>query len=251
MSKLLLEPLAYPFDIPRRGYSLTRGNLTWSADELAGSKLDFDSLVRLAGGRSHDLLIESPVGLFTCGSNASPTRLSEKLDDARLPQAFAVRFSVQGWMPVYAATLSHYGAIPATFEWVPTASAEPFLVVIDRVDLRAIVKTERRSRNYDMYKVTPQSLGIHADFPVFAFVAKEGALRLQGDYVPLDEFQPLPVAGQATQEKLLKRVLDELGEVSFTEYLARIDDESFVQEMRRRIIENFGSQPNVPGWELA
>ncbi|SCX39026.1 hypothetical protein [Nitrosospira sp. Nsp1] len=253
MSKILHEPFSYPFDIARSCFSVTESNIGYAPKlHISNSELMFSTIAtRLsstvpAGAPA----IKTPVGLLTCGSNASPTRLKEKLATVAVPLAFAIRLQLREWIPVYAATLSYYGAIPATFERIPEASGEPFLIVTDIKNLNDLMLSEQLTGNYDAYEVTRGTTDINTDFPVLAFIAKYGALRLGEKLLPLKEFQPASASDDLpTQREVIKLVLSSMNiPLTLKEYHERINNASFVLDLRERIIAAFGTTPNVPGW---
>lgn len=191
--------------------------------------------------------------MLACGSNASPTRLAEKLHDSVCRTAFGLRIALKSWIPVYAATLSYYGAVPATFEYIDDEEAEPFLIVIDERSIAPIVESELRSDNYETYRVEPQTISRSMDFPVYAFVASQGALRLDGKPCRLAEFQPADThSPAASQEEVLEAVLGAVAAgPTLTEYIDRVSDAAFVLDIRAQIINMFGSSPDVPWIKLS
>jgi hypothetical protein len=251
MNLPLSEPLNYPFGIPEGCFALADGEIFCPPFKCWPSKSgSYATVVQQFSGFEPRVPVERPVGLLACGSNASPLRLAEKLARLGNSTVYGMRLSLVGWVPVYASTIADYGAIPATFEWIDKASAEPFLLMIDASSLSAIEATELRCGNYEMYEVPPVSIGVDVDYPVYAFVARHGALRIGGECFALPDFDPNGSLQKPGQKPILRRVLAEMGSpLGVDEYRLAIRDRDFVVQMRRCIRERFGSRPHVPGWK--
>lgn len=247
-----LDPFAYPFGVPSRSFAVDGPRIAYPPFDIwEGSSVTAERVLAAFSNFDPERRLQRFVGLLTCGSNASPSRLPQKLAGAVCPTAYAVRLKLRGWVPVYAATLADYGAIPATFEWQEDAPAEPFLIILDASSVAPILETETRSNNYDLYAVPPSSLALDADFPLFAFVARYGALRLDGDVIPLPEFAPSGMGGtDINQKTLLKRLLPNIdSRLSFSDLQSCFQDRDCLEALRLRIVERYGCAPKVPGWQ--
>jgi hypothetical protein len=246
----LSDPLSYPFGIPGRCFALSGGEIHHSPlTRWPSGTATYEAVLLHFGDVAAPMPIEHPVGLLTCGSNASPRRLAQKLARSPNPTAYGMRLAVTGWVPVYASTLSDYGAIPATFEWMEGVAAEPFLLLIDAASLATIEATELRGGNYDRYEVPPSSVDLQTDYPLYAFVGRHGALRIAGECFALPEFAPPAAVPGLSQEALIGRVLAELeSPLGVEDYRSSIRDREFVVKMRTCIRQRFASPPNVPGW---
>lgn len=192
--------------------------------------------------------IANPVGFLSCGSNASPLRMAEKLAKAHSSVAVGLRVSTTAYVPCYGATLSYYGSIPATFAAGGT-DAFPFLIVTDARNFEALVASEMRTGNYDLYRSGTANAAISTDIPVYAFLCRFGPLQLDGAILPLREFQSDPEKG-VSQRDVVRRVLDRLGYAIPTDALAgRLKDRQFWSILRDRIIAEFGSIGGLDGFE--
>lgn len=201
-SLTIADALNYPFEPPRGSFSVGRDSVIRAVHPAPGaSALDENPALDA-------LDLRDPVCLLTCGSNASPRRLAGKLAPAPVGRALAVRTRCAGWTPVYAATVSYYGAIPATFA-PGLGEAEPFQVLIDRRDLDAFVESETRTGNYDLQLLSEENVvdaGLFQDVPVHVFMSRFEPLTLNGAPAPLVEFA---CEGQTgfTQDDVLSAML--------------------------------------------
>ncbi|MBX3478288.1 MAG: hypothetical protein KF910_11810 [Brevundimonas sp.] len=196
------DALDYPFEPPRASFVVEAEGAMRPVAVSAGPE------VRKNNPALAVLELDDPVCLLTCGSNASPRRLAGKLARAPVGRALAVRTRCSGWTPVYAATVSYYGAIPATFA-AGLGHAEPFQVMIDRHDLDAFVESETRTGNYDLRRLSEEEAaraGLFLDVPVHVFMSRFAPLMLDGHPAPLVEFS-CAGAGGFSQAQVLGRML--------------------------------------------
>jgi hypothetical protein len=253
ITKILSDPLAYPFEVPKASFCIRDGGVKSTKlifDRTTSLKFK-DVLGKFINRHASESDIQNPVGFLTCGSNASPTRLAEKLEQMPVKEAYALRMRMPGWIPVYAATVSYYGSVPATFEFIHDRTAEPFLVIMDSANLPAIVESEQRSGNYYTYLAPRSALKVDADFEIYAFVSKYGALKQDGQPVPVREFLSPDLASDVPNQARLVEVLLEDVAIQLPAtgaYQDWVKDQRFVEEFRRVVNERFASGPNVPGW---
>ncbi len=246
MHNLTLDhPLRYPFGVRQRCFTVEGESICdLRAALLPGEVPDF--LEKVAG----DLRFPNrPVAFLTCGSNASIDRLREKLRNCPVPKGIAACVILSDWIPVYSATLSYYGSIPATFEYIPGESALPFLIVTDQSNVDAIVKSEGKTGNYRTCSVPSSSLGIDVPYSTRAFVSRFGALMLDGAYCRLAEFQQSPSNGMSQEQvvqKTLARIAPDLG---VDQYLELIGKPEKLSGLRSKLIASFQRIPHVPGWQ--
>jgi hypothetical protein len=149
--------------------------------------------------------------------------------------------------------MSYYGSIPATFEYLKGEEAFPFLIVTEAINLDAMISSEQRTNNYDTLEVGTGSLGFSPAFRILAFVCRFGALRIEGEVRRLREFQS-QAAGGVSQREVLDQVMGIVAPgilpTDLTPAANRKEEPNFdlCMELRRRIIAQLGSGPNVPGW---
>lgn len=124
------------------------------------------------------------------GSNASATRLAEKLAAVRADRPVPVlEATLTGYAVVHSAHLTHYGALPATLWPDPGARAAVTVALLTSGQLAALTASE--NGNYRMETLAPGVL--HASGlpspppPVRAFVSRFGAWAPDGSPVPLGD----------------------------------------------------------------
>lgn len=173
--------LEYPFDVPERHFLLCDGEAT----HFGGDAIAFSSQMTLQGlltgttavsEKARSLIkVEPVIGLLSCGSNASPTRLAEKLARVHSPWALGLKMELDGWVSCYAATLSKYGAVPATFADASGQTSYAHLIITAARNLPALIHSETGIGNYDLYELTDTRHTIR-DLPVYAFLSRFGPL---------------------------------------------------------------------------
>ncbi|TGX49175.1 hypothetical protein E5A73_20280 [Sphingomonas gei] len=252
---LTSTPLDYPFEIWPSCFALRDGQ----AERLPVTSLplanlgDFRSIVaklEASGLDSHHgaFDIPNPIGLFSCGSNASPLRMAEKLRSSSSSVALGIRVSTPCYVPCYGATLSYYGSVPATFA-ARSGSAFPFLIITDAANLDAMVESETRTGNYDLHRSTVSNAAIGCDMPVYAFLCRFGPLLLDGEIRRLSEFQADPDLG-VSQRTLIGDLLGRLGyDLTPDRFAEQVRDKALWAELRGRIIDSFASCPDLEGFE--
>lgn len=251
----LHDPLQYPFDVRRTGFIVDNGLIVVDdipiLEDIDLRHIDWRSHNDFSFHKDKNFGISDPIAYLTCGSNASATRLTEKLLKCPIPSAYALRIRMPSWVPTYAATMSFYGAIPATFEYNESQAAEQFLIVTDSANRKELTASEQRTGNYDVYTVPPEATEIKISCPLLAFVCRFGAIRIDGLSFHLQEFQPDPHNG-VDQAYILDFVLSHVAPgMTREEFRRQLSKNAFFQDIRYRIIEKFGTKPNLPGWEVA
>jgi len=246
-TRTLTSPLEYPFGIPRHGFVIADGDLKpTSIPILDAVQSEIAPIVEETLDRNP--LLRRPVAFLTCGSNASPKRLSEKLQNAPVPSAIALRVRLENWIPVYGATLSYYGSIPATFEYLPNEIAEPFMVITDDLNAQQLIESEQRTGNYDLFTVPSSSLGYSVGFPIFAFVCRFGALRINGSVQRLREFQKEEGMGR-TQINVVRDLLEDIEPaLDLGQYARKALEREFAEHFGARVRTQYALEPTVPGW---
>lgn len=251
------DPLDYPFEMWRHCFALADGTASkiplgsLPLEDVRSVGVTFER-IKAAGASARirrALEIEQPVALFSCGSNASPRRLAEKLRRSAHSNAVAIRVSTRAFTPCYTATLSYYGSIPATFATTGELSY-PFLVITDARNLPTMVQSETRTGNYDLYRAAKSNASILLDIPVYAFLSRFGALRLDGREQSLQEFQDDERGLGVSQRTLIERVLKALDyKLSLDAYRDRLRDATFRDQFREAIIARFQRPVEVAGFE--
>jgi hypothetical protein len=174
--------------------------------------------------------------------------MAEKLSSSSRSAALGVRVSTPSYVPCYGATLSYYGSVPATFA-TGSASAFPFLIITDASNLDAMVESETRTGNYDLYRSVHGNVAINCGMPVYAFICRFGPLLLDGMICQLAEFQTDKDLG-VSQRALVADLLGRLGyDLTPDRFAEQVRDKAWWTEMRGRIIESFASSPNLDGFE--
>ncbi|CAH0354386.1 hypothetical protein [Sphingobium sp. CECT 9361] len=252
---LTSTPLDYPFEIWPACFALHNGQ----AERLPVASLpldnlgDYRSIVAKLEPASIDprrsaFNIPNPIGLLSCGSNASPRRMAEKLNSSTSSAALGVRVSTTSYVPCYGATLSYYGSVPATFA-ARSGSALPFLIITDATNLDAMVESETRTGNYDLYRSIEGNAAIDCEMPVYAFICRFGPLLLDGEICRLAEFQADENLG-VSQRSLVGDLLERLGyDVTPDRFAEQVGDKAWWAELRGRIIDRFASSPDLEGFE--
>lgn len=254
-ASIISSPLDYPFEVWRSCFALGNGE----AAEVPIASLPLNDLGNYdavaAAFRVHAekdfraaFSIKNPIGLLSCGSNASPHRLAEKLARSHDGGTLGVRVTTRAYVPCYGATLSYYGSVPATFAAGGT-NAFPFLIITDASNLEAMIESETRTGNYDLYRSSEDNQHVAAGMPVYAFVCRFGSIKLDGDICRLSEFQMDPGTCYS-QRQIMQRLLRELGyPLTPDQFVAQMADRSSWAELREKIRGDFGSMASLKGFE--
>ncbi len=215
-SELVRRAEGYPFDPPLGSWVL-RGNEAGRFD------------------------LEGRLPLLAIGSNASPSRLREKLGEepGTLP---VLRALLADHVVVYSAHFSRYGSVPATLAAAPGAACYVFVLWPDPRQLERLHESEAVGQNYDFVEL-PAEIEVEGAGRlrrVHAYVSTAGPLRIGGSPVRLAEVAsagcPWPALYQPSLLRLLHRRL--AGELSYEAFLARIvADEAWRAETGRRLRE--------------
>ena len=184
---------AYPFPSPDRSFVYDHGETR---------DLDHARLPR-----------EGRVPVLAAGSNQSPEQLHRKFEthdgDRLIP---AQRGRLHDFDVVYAAHLTGYGSVPATFQGAPGVAVTVFVLWLDEAQLARMHATEG---NYTYDHLT----GIHIELDdgqdalsdAYAYSSKFGCLNHESACVGIAE---IPATGrqlpEATQPEILGRVRDRL-----------------------------------------
>ncbi|HET6954131.1 MAG TPA: hypothetical protein VFI47_27445 [Acidimicrobiales bacterium] len=217
----VLDPLEYPFDVPRAGYVWQAG-AGGRASNLAPDVAAARAAARAAAppapaagrpaGRGGE-----PAGrtaVLAIGSNASPTQLDRKFAAA----AFADPATPEGRIPVvpatvpdvdvvYAARVAHYGAVPATLAPSPGTVAQVFVTWLTPAQLDRMNETESLGR---AYRLTPVP-GVRIDgcdpATVPAYTAIAGVARFGGGPLAVAR---VPATGRSFPAATQRAVWDRL-----------------------------------------
>lgn len=184
---------AYPFAIPERSYLYDKG----AARDLDAARLEKD-------GR---------VPVLAAGSNQSPEQIGRKYaalgGDVVIP---AQRGRLQGFDVVYAAHLSSYGSLPATFQASPEAAVTVFVLWLDAAQLQRMHETEG-NYTYDHLSGITVALddGAGTLGEAYAYSSKVGCLNHGGRPLALTEIAAQGRAfPAATQSEALGHLRDRL-----------------------------------------
>ena len=205
---------SYPFEIPDRSFTYHRGDVH-----------AFDAVGVDRGRR---------VPVLAAGSNQSPAQLHRKfghLTDG--DPVHAQRGVLHDFDVVYAAHLSSYGSVPATFQSSPGTEVSIFVLWLDAVQLSRMHETEG---NYTYDRLS--SVRIHFDdgdvlADAYAYSSKVGCFNHEGACVSLTE---IAATGRRyrhmTQPEIQHHVRNRLGgEVPLDSFIREhLDDDT----LRRR-----------------
>jgi len=155
-------PLDYPWDVATTPFVVRADGVAWER-----TAIDPDALAIVASG-----------------SNASPTRLHEKLG-ARLGGLVVagVPCVVAGWTPVYSAHFTAYGALPATLVREPEARARLVCLRVPRALVPELHRSEAIGRNYGFFRLDDGGVRVASDDAVVgephAYLSLHGVLSLE------------------------------------------------------------------------
>lgn len=179
------EPLDYPWDVATTSFVVRADGVTWE-----DASIEPDSIAIVASG-----------------SNASPTRMHEKLG-AHLGgrPIVGVPCVVDGWTPVYSAHFTAYGALPATLDREPGARSRLVCLYVPRPLLPELHRSEALGRNYGFF-VLP---GIHTETgaAAHAYLSLHGVLLLDGEPRRLATFE---VEGSAHTSASEREMMTDVG----------------------------------------
>jgi hypothetical protein len=174
---------SYPFSPPDHGFLYEGGD--WE---------------RLDPGRFDDERLEGEgrVPVLAAGSNQSPAQLKRKYghlaDAGMIP---ARRGVLHEFDVVYAAHLTGYGSVPATFQRSPGTAVTVFVLWLDEPQLARMHETEG---NYTYDHLHGIRITLDSGAPMeqaFAYSSKSGCLNHGGACVSLRE---IPATGRRFQE---------------------------------------------------
>lgn len=189
-----LCPILYPFDVPRYSYRWSMGRPDEALEEetsVLAAELD-----------------QSRVPVLAIGSNAAPLQLKTKFDrwrdrprggvDTEVP---VMKIELEGFDIVYAAHMTHYGALPATLLPVRGTVVTTMVTWFTYPQLNHINSTEALGLHYALVPVPGARLSrfvnlrsLHESELVrvatllkgaVAYVALNGSALLDGDVVAL------------------------------------------------------------------
>lgn len=216
----MIDPVAhaksYPFAIPDFSFVLDAGE------------------VRRVGGTAIDRRDRVPV--LAAGSNQSPEQLARKYRPFGRTVIPADRAKLHGFDVVYAAHLSSYGSVPATFQVSPGTAVTVFVLWLDQAQLSRMHETEG-NYTYDRIeriRVTTDEGGTLTE--AYAYSSKIGCLEVEGGCIALSEIgaegRRFPALGQAEiQARLRDRLSPGVHVDDFVR--AHIDDEVTRRERSR------------------
>ncbi len=126
--------------------------------------------------------------VLAAGSNQSPEQIHRKFGDLADAGAIpAQRARLHDFDVVYAAHLTRYGSVPATFQHSPGTAVTVFLLWLNEAQLARMHETER---NYTYDHLTGIHIALDAGGSLgeaYAYSAKCGCLNHEGDCVSLFE----------------------------------------------------------------
>ncbi len=214
---------SYPFPIPDRSYVYDNG-----------ATRDFDPGRFAPGARA-------PV--LAAGSNQSPEQVHRKFGElaggAVIPSQ---RGRLHDFDVVYAAHLTGYGSVPATFQGSPGTVVTVFVQWLNAAELERMHATEG---NYTYDHLTGIAIELddgHGTLTeAYAYSSKFGCLNHQGGPVGLAE---IPAAGrhfaEATQPEMLSNLRDRLapGRDLDDFILEHLDDRETLRARSRAVAED-------------
>lgn len=168
---------SYPFSIPEHSYVYDRGS------------------VRQAYSSAQERHGRVPV--LAAGSNQSPDQLDRKFGHLEDTVISADRGLLHDFDVVYAAHMSSYGSLPATFQASPGAAVTVFVLWLDEAQLARMHETEG---NYTYDRLSGVRIALdHGETldEAFAYSSKVGCLNLAGGCVSLSE---IPAQGRRFAE---------------------------------------------------
>jgi hypothetical protein len=196
----VIDPLDYPFDVPRVGY-------VWRAGEVAPGAADGD-----------DAALDGRTPVLAIGSNAAPAQLSRKFSadrfrrrgtaDAVIPVTAAVAPEVD---VVYAAHVARYGSVPATLAVSPGARAHVFVTWLTPAQLERMNDSEALGRHYDLVSVGGVRSGGRSLDGTVSYVSVAGVARFDGRPLALSAVQTEGrTVGAASQLDVWRRLAADL-----------------------------------------
>jgi len=164
------EPLDYPWDVATTPFVVRANGVTWGEAPIE------------AGA----------VAIVASGSNASPTRLHEKLGAHLGGRAVAgVPCVVTDFTPVFSAHFTAYGAVPATLARDRGACARLICLHVPAGVLAALHRSEAVGRNYGFYRldgaVVRSTEGDRVEAP-HSYLSLHGTLQIDGAPRRLGQF---------------------------------------------------------------
>jgi hypothetical protein len=189
MQDRIAHAKSYPFPSPDHGFVYEAG--AWRA--LDGGDLDF-------AGR---------VPVLAAGSNQSPEQLIRKYGgDPEIGAIPGQRGLLSDFDVVYAAHLTAYGSLPATFQHSPGTTVRVFVLWLDDAQLERMHETERNYSydHLDGIRIVFDDGGIAND--AYAYSSKVGCYGHQGGCIALREIaatdRSFPEAGQVEALSLVR-----------------------------------------------
>ena len=168
MNDPIAHAKSYPFEILDRSFTYHRGDV----HAFDAARVDRHQRI--------------PV--LAAGSNQSHAQLHRKFGDLEAgAPVHAQRGVLHDFDVVYAAHLSSYGSVPATFQTSPGTEVSVFILWLDEVQLERMHATEG---NYTYDRLS--AVRIHFDdgdvlTDAYAYSSKVGCLNVGGDCVSLTE----------------------------------------------------------------
>ena len=191
MHDAIAHAKSYPFPIPSHGYLFADG---------AWGPLDTAAIDRT--GR---------VPVLAAGSNQSPEQLMRKYAGMAGVEFPCQRAALHDFDVVYAAHLSSYGSVPATFQASPGTRVTAFVQWLDERALRRMHETEGNYTYDALEGIRVELEGDGVLEAAFAYSSRVGCLNLGGDCVAL---AAIPATGRrlraATETEALTAVRDRL-----------------------------------------
>lgn len=174
------------------------------------------------------------VAIVASGSNASPTRLLEKLGAHLDGRAIAGEpCLVDGWTPVYSAHFTAYGALPATLDREPGARAALVCLRVPAALLPVLHRSEALGRNYGFYRLDDAAVRDAAGGIVeatHAYLSLHGVLCFDGAPSRLAAFAVDGSAHAAASQRAVMETVRRLlaPELGLDAFIARlVDDGAF------------------------
>ncbi len=157
-------------------------------------------------------LTEDRWPVLAVGSNRSPEQLARKFNGTGV-EPIAVQYArLTDFDVVFAAHISHYGAVPAMLQHAPGVQVKLAVTWLDDAQLRIMHATEG---NYNFGEIEQINLSLERGEPldsVYLYVGRQGSLTIDGAATGLDAViaaeRPY---GSATTADMLETLRQKLG----------------------------------------
>ena len=189
VSNEVLHALSYPFQIPSNSFIL-KDNSVYSVKQ------------------NGDILQRTGFPVLAAGSNQSVEQLARKYSDLiDVGEIFAERGLLYNFDTVYAADVTAYGSVPATFQASPGTSVKVFLLWLSENQLLRMHETEK---NYFFDRLL--NIEVKTEFGIilheaYAYSSRNGCLNYNGKPIALAEIPALDFCFSRVYQKRAQEIL--------------------------------------------